>query len=52
MITPFSTPFTYQALLDQYFGIENNQILVDPEILGKTNETKKVAIATNSNQKN
>ena len=49
MVTPFCTNFIYEALLDDYFGINFNTIKVDPKILEKEslNEYIKLDLSTN-----
>ena len=35
LITPFCTPFIYEGLIDDFFGISFNAIKIDPKILEK-----------------
>ncbi|KAG8742542.1 hypothetical protein FRC10_001309 [Ceratobasidium sp. 414] len=42
LITPFLTQLTYEGLLDEYFGIKNSYIEVNPELLS-SNPTPNVA---------
>ena len=45
MVTPFCTPFSYEGLLDEYFGINfNNSIKVPPKILEKDSKDNFIKI--------
>jgi hypothetical protein len=51
-ITPVCTQLTYEGLVDEYFGIINGFVEVDPEIIGKDAPPgKKMNIPLNSNDK-
>jgi len=41
MVTSLFTPLTYEALINEVFGIENNVIRVNPKILEK-DDTERV----------
>lgn len=39
MVTPLLTQFTYEGLIDELFGINNNIIRVNPRILERDDTT-------------
>ena len=51
MITPFCTQFTYEALLDEYIGINFNSIKVSPKLLEKDSKLDMIKIDLSNNDK-
>lgn len=48
MVTPLLTQFTYEGLIDELFGINNNIIRVNPRILERDDTTQQVSLLLNS----
>jgi len=48
MITPLCTPLTYEALLDEVFGIANNVVKVPPKVLEKDETDRDIKLSLTS----
>lgn len=45
LVTPLCTPLTYEALLDEIFGLSNNVIKVNPRILDRDDTDRPITIS-------